>query len=93
MSPLRKPNGKVRPLGLGHTIRRIGARALTRMFSGQAQTAAGPQQHGLGQRQGAEMVHKIAAAALAARPDQGLLSLDIAAAFTSIQKAEVLNAV
>ena len=39
------------------------------------------------------MVHKVAAAAIASRPEHGVLSLDISAAFTSLRKTEVVCSV
>ena len=39
------------------------------------------------------MVHKVAAAAIASRPEQGVLSLDISAAFTSLRRTEVVSSV
>ena len=39
------------------------------------------------------MVHTIAASAVVSRPEQGVLSLDISAAFTSLRRTEVVSSV
>ena len=39
------------------------------------------------------MVHQVVAAAIASRPEHGVLSLDTSAAFTSLRKTEVVCSV
>ncbi len=84
-------SGKIRPLGLGHTIRCAGAKSFAKMFHEQAQSAAGVQRYGLGHRQGAELVHQTAAGTIAARSHQAVLSLDVILR-ACIRRSEVSSA-
>jgi hypothetical protein len=78
---LLKPNQKIRPLGLGHVIRRVATKALAKVFTKRVVAVVGDIQMGLGQQAGAERMHKAAVVALHKRPDCGALSLDQISAF------------
>ena len=88
MIPLAKGElkDKIRPLGLGHVLRRIATRSLAKVFLERVKNVVGERQAGLGMDQGAELTHKLVATALLLFKGAGFLGLDVTAAFTSIKR-------
>eukprot|EP00959_Pyramimonas_sp_CCMP1952_P451480 9452781-Pyramimonas_sp.AAC.1 len=57
--PLQKPDGGVRPLACGETLRRMAAKAATKKHKELIAQAVGPHQYGVGRRNGVEVMHKL----------------------------------
>ena len=54
LTPLRKKNGRLRPVAAGESLRRLTAKALARAHATQIADAVGPAQFGVGTPGGAE---------------------------------------
>ena len=87
-----KKDGGTRVLGQGGTPRRKVGRAITKVLAKPIQQAAGPHQYGL-RKDGANALHRLLTAHTAVNPGTGVLSLDIADAFTAVDRDAALSAV
>merc|ERR1711940_393394 len=85
-------DGGTRVLGQGGTARRKVGRAMARALGPEIAAAAGPRQYGL-KKDGANALHRRLTAHVAANPDTGVVSLDIADAFTAVNRDAALDAV
>ncbi len=72
-------------------MRRTATKSLAKVFQKNASEKVGAAQHDLGKQQRAELVRKKPAAASAARPHQGVLSLDLTVAFAKARRSVVLR--
>ncbi|CAK0822814.1 unnamed protein product, partial [Prorocentrum cordatum] len=91
--PLQKPQGGVRPLACGETLRRMAAKAATTQHKEIIAQAVGPRQYGVGRRNGVELMHKVVAGAVEASPQRAVLSLDVANAFNEVDRDVVTREV
>ena len=91
--PLRKPNGKLRPLACGSVIRRLGARAVCAVYRDDLRAACGPHQYAVGRRAGCELVHKSITALVESVPGAVVLAFDATNAYNSMPRQRVLDAV
>ena len=89
---LAKKDGGTRILGRGGTPRRMVGRAAAKVLASEIAAAVGPQQQGLAP-DGAAAVHRLLSAHVGAHPDTGVLSMDIANAFTAVNRDVALDAV
>ena len=87
-----KKEGGTRVLGQGGTPRRKMGRAIAKVLAQPIQQAAGPHQYGL-RKDGASALHRLITAHAAVNPGTGVVSLDIADAFTAVDREAALNAV
>ena len=87
-----KRDGGTQVLGQGGTARRRVGRAVAHALNQEIAQAAGPRQYGL-RKDGASALHRRLTAHVAANPDTGIVSLDIADAFTAVDRDVALDAV
>lgn len=90
---LFKTNGKVRPIAIGDTIRRLAARVLLARLAARAQHVLLPLQLGAGARGGAEAIIHLVRAYLAEHPELTLFIFDYTNAFNCASRAKALEAV
>jgi hypothetical protein len=88
-----KGGGKVRPFALGHTLRRLLARSVARVFAGRVGEAVRPFNYALGMPSGAEAMHKSVLCDLARRPAANLDSFDVTNAHNEVERAGLIEAV
>lgn len=91
--PLRKPNGKLRPIAVGEAFVRAGAGALVGKFRARFAEIFAGLQFGAGTPGGAELVAHAVREAGEAHPDWICVSVDLVNGFNSVARSAVRDAV
>jgi hypothetical protein len=84
---LRKKTGGLRPLVIGSTLRRIGMKALDRVFKEHVRDAVAPFQYGVAKPGGAEALHKVVSAHAQCCQDAVVLTVDFQNAFNRLSRS------
>ena len=92
LAGIPKASGGLRVLGCGGVIRRMVARAAAKACKAELRAAGGPQQYGLSD-DGTGKLHRKPTALTAVRPGVVVMALDIADAFSTVDRRAVVEAV
>lgn len=90
--PLKKDDGKVRPIAIGEVFYRLAGKILMRRVASKAQNLFKGTQFGVGIRNGAEIVANLCNAYIQTQeenPDNGVIGIDVSNAFNSINRKTV----
>jgi len=93
LTPLRKKNGRLRPVAAGEALRRLTAKALARAHAKPIAEAVGLAQFGVGTPGGTEALSHAVQVEAGRRPQAAFVALDMRNAFPSLDRDEVLAAV
>ena len=91
LTPLRKPDGGVRPIAVPEPLRRLLGRALCKQFKATFSDALSPLQCAVGLEGGAEVMHKTVAAFAQAHPQHIFYKLDAQNAYNSMLRSTALS--
>ena len=91
--PLKKPNGKIRPIACGTALRRIVTAAVVRVIVPEVSNTLHPYQYAIGRAAGAEELHKLIQVLLDLDNEHALLSIDAQAALSEVDRAAKVHAV
>jgi hypothetical protein len=91
LTALQKPDGGVRGIATGTTLRRLVARTLARQYVGEVESACAPFQFALSTRAGTDCVAHMVRAITEERPTATLLSIDGIGAFDYVSRAAMLG--
>ena len=91
LTPLRKPDGGIRPIAVPEPLRRLVGRTLCRQYKDSFATALSPQQCAVGLEGGAEVMHKSVAAFAEAHPDYVFFKLDARNAYNSMHRRAAVD--
>ena len=91
LTALLKPNGKVRGIVAGDSLRRLVARTLSKQFGPEMEAACAPYQYALSTRAGTECVSHLLRAAVEADPRNTVLSVDGIGAYDTISRLAMLE--
>ena len=87
LSAFNKPNGGLRPITVGYTLRRVAGKCAASIASSKFKSYFAPLQVGLGTRGGAEAaVHAVRAFIKSANENDVLLKLDFSNAFNTVRR-------
>ena len=90
LTPLRKKNGRLRPVAAGDALRRLTAKALARAHAKPVADAVGAAQFGVGTPGGAEALSHAVPVEAGRRPGAAFVALDTRNAFPSLDRDEAL---
>ena len=93
LTPLRKKNGRLRPVAAGDALRRLTAKALARAHAKPIADAVGTAQFGVGTPGGTEALCHAAQVESGRHPEAVFVALDMRNAFPSLSRDKVLDAV
>jgi len=93
LTPLRKKNGRLRPVAAGEALRRLTAKALARAHAKPIADAVGAAQFGVGTPGGTEALCHAAQVESGQKPRAVFVALDMRNAFPSLDRDQVLAAV
>ena len=91
LTALLKPNGKVRGIVAGDSLRRLVARTLSKQYGPEMEAACAPYQYALSTRAGTECVSHLCRAAVEADPRNTVLSVDGIGAYDKISRRAMLE--
>ena len=91
MTALTKPDGGVRSIATGGSLRRLVARTLAKQFSKVFETECAPFQYALSTRAGTDCVGHMLRAATDAKPTATILSVDGIGAFDHVHRSAMLG--
>ena len=89
----RSETAKVRPLALGIAHGRLVSKAVGRMFQSRVAAAVGSQEHSIGSKVGAELMHKSVLVALDSRVGIAKVSFDASNAYNEFDRTYALQCV
>ena len=93
LTPLRKKNGRLRPVAAGEALRRLTGKALARAHATEVAEAVGPRQFGVGTPGGTEALSHAVQVEAGRKPGAAFIALDMRNAFPSLDRDQVLAAV
>ena len=89
----REENDKLRPLALGSVHRRFVSKAVCRVFQGRVAVALGVEEHSIGRKSRAELLHKAVLVALDWRTGIVKASFDVSNAYNEYDRGDAAQSV